>query len=804
MSFALDRPRERPRARLTLPPGRYTPLSAMPQPSQFGSPFEGGSPTAMRRVGRYVLFEEFARGGMASVHLGRLVGAAGFSRVVAVKRVRAAFEGDDEHKRAILNEARLAARIRHPNVVQTLDIVLDAGIAHVVMEYASTARRSPSSSAEARVRGERAPIDIAVGIVADALEGLHAAHEARGANGQPLGVIHRDVSPQNVHVGVDGHARLLDFGIAKALDRTQLTAPGVVKGKIAYMAREHLGGGAPITRQADVYGAGVVLWEMLTGRRLFDERDPILLGTRVLTETIPPPSREAPEVPRVVDAIVLRATAPDPRDRYETAAEMLSALQGIPRAEASAIGAWVERLAGDDLELRAERLKRAETADVTGMPEEGTEPDVPVPRRRRGGWIIAAGIAIGVTLVVVGTRPRAVTAIEPDSRPSTPTPTPDPDLDPDPDPDPDLDPDPDPDLDLDPDSRPPTPTSTSTPTLDLDPDPDPDPLPTPPPQAPQTPPCPLLRSPLQLRRQRDQDLQTRMPALTVSGQRALPFFPALFATLAVTSLASAAPPGRAERCVDAAERGQQERDRAAFVEARASFRACAADECPALVRKDCSQWLTDLEAEPPERRRRRQGRARQRCPRCAHSSVDGRSCQEDVDVPAAPLPLDPGPHTFGFEHPPDSAFELSIIVRSGEHNRPIYGTFEQISAANRGASPRAPTPRRRRLAPSAAPDRPAPVDLPVGLRVGRPHRRRRRILRGARPRRARREEPAPLHLRRHVQRRAGAAAQSEVHHRRRLARRGGDRGRRLDVAVSSSVGGERRGAERARRRRPRA
>ncbi len=360
------------------------------------------SPSTVQRVGRYVLFEEFARGGMASVHFARLLGSEGFSRVVAVKRVRARFHDSDEHRRALLTEARLASRIRHPNVVQTLDIVVEAGIAHVVMEYVHGVTVS-ELFAEASVRCERTPIGIAVGIIADALQGLHAAHEARDAEGKPLGIVHRDISPQNIHVGVDGHARLLDFGIAKALDRTQVTAPGVVKGKIAYMAREHLNG-APVTRQADVYGAGVVLWEMLTGRRLFDDGNPLLLAARVLTEPIPPPSRDAPGVSPALDQVVLRATDPDPRERYETAAEMLAALVATrvtPAAEPHEIGAWVERLAGDDLELRAERVKHAETAEIppdVGPPAPVAPSPASVAKRRP----ITVWIATGATVLVAG------------------------------------------------------------------------------------------------------------------------------------------------------------------------------------------------------------------------------------------------------------------------------------------------------------------------------------------------------------------------------------------------------------------
>jgi serine/threonine-protein kinase len=383
------------------------------------------SSTAIRRIGRYAVFEEFARGGMASVHLGRLIGPAGFSRVVAVKRVRAIYVDSEEHRRALLAEAKLASRVRHPNVVQTLDIVLEGAVAFVVMEYVHGVTVA-ELLAEARLRGERAPVGVAVGVIADALQGLHAAHEARDPGGKLLGIVHRDVSPQNIHVDVDGRARLLDFGVAKALDRTQ-TGPGVVKGKLAYMSREQLGG-ASVTRQVDVYGAGVVLWELLAGRRLFEGGDAAHLAGRILTETIPPPSQHAPGVSPELDGVVLRATDPDPRKRYETAAEMLAALtSAASRADPSEIAAWVERLAGDQLELRAERVRRAETAE---MGEEETQVATsPVaapagaPARRR---LVLASVVAGIALIVVGAfaaaRPRAAKLAT--ESVSTPTPTP--------------------------------------------------------------------------------------------------------------------------------------------------------------------------------------------------------------------------------------------------------------------------------------------------------------------------------------------------------------------------------------------
>jgi len=192
---------------------------------------------------------------MATVHIGRLVGPAGFARIVAIKRMHAQFAADPDFVAMFLDEAWLAARIQHPNVVQTLDVVTTEGELFLVMEYVQgeTLARLERSAREA---GELPPARVVVGIASSMLHGLHAAHEAKDESGKALSIVHRDVSPQNVMVGVDGIARLLDFGVAKATVRLQTTREGQLKGKLAYMAPEQLAGQA--TRASDIYSAGVV------------------------------------------------------------------------------------------------------------------------------------------------------------------------------------------------------------------------------------------------------------------------------------------------------------------------------------------------------------------------------------------------------------------------------------------------------------------------------------------------------------------------------------------------------------------
>ncbi|WP_437311172.1 serine/threonine-protein kinase [Sorangium sp. So ce388] len=319
-----------------------------------------------RTLDRYTLHGVIASGGMASVHFGRLVGAHGFARTVAIKRLHPQFARDPEFSSMLLDEARIAVRIRHPNVVTTLDSVQADGELFVVMEYIAGESLS-SLLRETGRRGVRVPQPVVASILAGALAGLHAAHEATAEDGAPLQIVHRDVSPQNILVGDDGIARVLDFGIARAAVRSQVSRVGQLKGKLSYMAPEQLRG-APVDRRADIYAAAVVLWEVLTGRRLFTgECDAEIFG-RILEGVIQPPSAFG-DVPPALDAVVLRGLEKDPDRRYATALEMAAALEeALPPASPRAVGAWVEATAGSLLEARARSLAEIETSQRSAAP----------------------------------------------------------------------------------------------------------------------------------------------------------------------------------------------------------------------------------------------------------------------------------------------------------------------------------------------------------------------------------------------------------------------------------------------------
>jgi serine/threonine protein kinase len=325
-----------------------------------------------RILGRYALYDKIAQGGMATVHLGRLLGPVGFSRTVAIKRLHPHYAEDPEFVSMFLDEARLAARVQHPNVVSTLDVVTVDGELFLVMEYVqgeSVARLCRAAAAS----NERVPPSVATTIMVGTLHGLHAAHEAKNDRGEPLDLVHRDVSPQNVLVGVDGVARVLDFGVAKAAGRIQSTREGQLKGKLPYMAPEQLRG--KTSRASDIYAASVVLWEVICGRRLFAGENEGEIVAKLLEGCKVPPSTHAEGLSPEIDAVVMRGLEVDPSRRFATAREMARALaDAAPVMEASRVGEWVERMATGILTERSARIAAIESDSAQQMPEEKAQP----------------------------------------------------------------------------------------------------------------------------------------------------------------------------------------------------------------------------------------------------------------------------------------------------------------------------------------------------------------------------------------------------------------------------------------------
>ncbi|MGH7281095.1 MAG: serine/threonine-protein kinase, partial [Polyangiaceae bacterium] len=316
---------------------------------------ESGPPSTSRQIGRYAMFGELASGGMATVHLGRLAGAAGFARIVAIKALRPQYAEDPEFVSMFIDEARLAARIHHPNVVPTLDVVSSKNELFTVMDYVHGETLSRLVRAS---RGALVPLPIVAAVLRDVLSGLHAAHESTNEHGEPLGVVHRDVSPQNVIVGADGISRVLDFGVAKASGRIQTTREGQLKGKIAYMAPEQYHGEA--SRLTDVFAASVVLWETIVGEKLFTGNEGEIVA-KILQRPIPKPS-EKREISAELEAVVMRGLSREPGARWTSALAMADALvDACAPATSAEVGAWVESLAAETLRDRQMLIREMET-----------------------------------------------------------------------------------------------------------------------------------------------------------------------------------------------------------------------------------------------------------------------------------------------------------------------------------------------------------------------------------------------------------------------------------------------------------
>jgi hypothetical protein len=317
------------------------------------------APAALH-FGRYALHDAIASGGMATVHLGRMATTAGVTRTVAIKRMHPHLLAEADFASMFLDEARLAMRIQHPNVVGTFDVISTDAELLLVMDFV-LGESLDRLLRRARGAERSPPVRVVCSVVAGVLAGLHAAHEARDEDGRPLDIVHRDVSPQNVLVGIDGVARVVDFGVAKAAGRLHTTEQGQIKGKLAYMAPEQLTM-TKVDRRADVFAAAVVLWEGLAGQRLFGADNPGATVANVLDKEIVAPSTRNAEVPAAVDAVVLRGLSRHPDLRFASAREMAVALeQACAPATPREIGEWVEGEAGEAVRARAALLARVES-----------------------------------------------------------------------------------------------------------------------------------------------------------------------------------------------------------------------------------------------------------------------------------------------------------------------------------------------------------------------------------------------------------------------------------------------------------
>lgn len=273
---------------------------------------------------RYEILEPAGDGGMAKVYRAVTRGAAGFQRPVAIKRVHEHLAGSTEFVRMFIEEARVCSELDHPNIVQVHDFGVDKHGYYLVMEWVDGLHLAQYVSAFEK-RGEKVPYRFAALIASQVLAGLTEAHERIGPNGEPAPVIHRDVTPHNVLVSVTGVAKLTDFGLARAMDRARMTSPDVVKGKLSYLAPE-LVQGKPASPLSDIYALGIVLWEVLSGQRLYAGESDAERIRKVRMAEVPPLSGLRPDLPNALLAIVERALRREPEARFASAEEMGQAL----------------------------------------------------------------------------------------------------------------------------------------------------------------------------------------------------------------------------------------------------------------------------------------------------------------------------------------------------------------------------------------------------------------------------------------------------------------------------------------------
>ena len=330
------------------------------------------------RLGRYEIIGELAKGGMGTVFLCRYTAGADFRRLCALKLVHESLASDPAVIDMLLDEARIASRIHHAKVVPIIDLGSHGDRPYVVMDYIEGCSLAQLCRRHKKVRPPR----LVVPLIIDTLEGLHAAHTLVDDDDQPLRLVHRDVSPQNVLIGVDGIARVIDFGVAKAVARRTNTDDGRVKGKIHYMSPEQLLE-EPLDARSDVFAAGVLFWNTLTGKKLFKGENDAVTIQRIMSMPIPKASSVGLRPPKAFDPIWTKALMRDPDKRFESAEEMAAAIRKVaakhrlmaPRTD---IQKWVRgtfrkefaarREAIRDVQARSEAVSLEDAAHARALP----------------------------------------------------------------------------------------------------------------------------------------------------------------------------------------------------------------------------------------------------------------------------------------------------------------------------------------------------------------------------------------------------------------------------------------------------
>lgn len=368
--------------------------------------------TPPESFGRYQLLKRLARGGMGEVWLARQAGMQGFEKLVVIKRILPHLAEDEEFVNMFLDEGKIAAKLNHSNIVNIFDLGQEGEYFYLAMEYlhGEDIRRIWKQAARA---GTALPPALACRIIADACAGLDFAHKRTDERGEPLNIVHRDISPHNIIVTFDGAVKVIDFGIARARGRMAHTATGALKGRFEYMSPEHASG-LEVDHRSDIFALGVVLWESLSGRRLFKRDSETATLLAVAQCQVPPPSELNADIPAELDAVLLKALAPRREDRFEDAAALRLALedwlvQARQPASNAHLGAFMRSLYAERLSKEAslghpviEEITHSSTAH---QPVTAVAPPTPTavepPPRSRAPMIVAGVLAVVALAAVV-------------------------------------------------------------------------------------------------------------------------------------------------------------------------------------------------------------------------------------------------------------------------------------------------------------------------------------------------------------------------------------------------------------------
>jgi serine/threonine-protein kinase len=370
-----------------------------------------GADAQLRPYGQYMLVRKLAEGGMAEIFLAKRLGADGFERNVVIKRMLPHLSALPDFVEMFRDEARLAAKLQHPNVVQIHELGEIEGCYYICMEYLpgedfSTTVRTSS------YRGEYVPVPLVMRVLADAARGLHYAHDFTDESGNPLNIVHRDISPSNLYVTYEGQVKVLDFGIAKAESRLAQTRTGVVKGKYVYMAPEQARGGA-VDRRADVFSLGVSLYEAVTHVRPFARDNDLAVLNALLDGDFQPPRALRPDLSPDLEAVILKAMAYEPAHRYATAGEFADALEALLARESnrptgSTLAAYLRQSFGEERytqKTRIPTLTKLSQSGITipvmnGAGTSGSSPAMPSAASEGRTSVVASPSATGIPVYV--------------------------------------------------------------------------------------------------------------------------------------------------------------------------------------------------------------------------------------------------------------------------------------------------------------------------------------------------------------------------------------------------------------------